>query len=90
MIETWKQAPAGIKPFLGLSRPVARLTGLVSGPPLRLLGQRAILSREVLDASYVGFRYISARAKIELGVHFRPAEQAWRDTLEAERTSRHK
>ena len=43
-----------------------------------------------MDASYVCFRYSSARAENELGVHFRPIVQAWRDTLEAERASRHR
>jgi dihydroflavonol-4-reductase len=88
MIETWKQTPGGLKPFVWLPRPLAVLTGLVSAPLLRAFGQRAFLSREVIEASYVCYRFGSARAESELGAHFRPAAQAWRDTLEAERAAR--
>ena len=88
LIETWKQTPGGLKPFIWLPRSLALLTGLLAAPVLRMLGQRAFLSREVMDASYVCYRFSSARAESELGAHFRPAEQAWRDTLEAERAAR--
>ncbi len=88
MVEAWKQTPGGIKPFVWLPRPLAWLTGLVSEPVLRLMGQRAFLSREVVESSFVCFRYSSARAESELGAHFRPAAQAWRDVLEAERAAR--
>ncbi len=87
LMETWKQTPGGIKPFIWLPRPLASFTGLVAGPLLRGLGQRAFLSLEVINSSYVSFRYSSARAERELGAHFRPAEQAWRDTLAAERAA---
>jgi len=88
IIETWKQTPGGLKPFVWLPRPLAWLSGLLSAPVLRAFGQRAFLSPEVVEASYVCFRFSSARAESELGAHFRPAEQAWRDTLEAERAAR--
>ena len=88
IIETWKQTPGGLKPFIWLPRPLATLTGLLAGPLLRGLGQRAFVSREVISSSYVSFQYSSARAEQELGAHFRTAEQAWRDTLAAERAAR--
>jgi dihydroflavonol-4-reductase len=90
LVATWKATPGGLKPFLWLPRPLAWLTGLAAEPVLRLLGQPAFLSREVVEASYVCFRYSSARAESELGARFRPAEQAWRDTLDAERAARRK
>jgi dihydroflavonol-4-reductase len=88
LIETWKQTPGGLKPFVWLPHSMAALSGLVAAPVLRAFGQRAFLSREVIEASYVCYRYSAARAESELGAHFRPAEQAWRDTLEAERAAR--
>ena len=88
MMETWKQTPGGLKPFIWLPRRLAWLTGLAAEPLLRGLGQPAFLSREVINSSYVSFRYSSARAERELGAHFRPAEQAWLDTLAAERAAR--
>ena len=88
MIDTWKQTPGGLKPFIWLPHGLAWLTGLVAAPVLRASGQRAFLSREVVEASYVCYRFSSARAENELGAHFRPAQQAWRDTLEAERAAR--
>ena len=88
LIETWKQTPGGLKPFIWLPHRLAWLTGLVSAPVLRAFGQPAFLSREVIEASYVCYRFSPARAESELGAHFRPAAQAWRDTLEAERAAR--
>src|SRR5207248_1272469 len=88
MIEVWKDTPGGLKPFIWLPKSLARLSGLLAAPLLRAFGQRAFLSREVVDASYARYRFSSARAEGELGAHFRPVVQAWRDTLEAERAAR--
>jgi dihydroflavonol-4-reductase len=87
LIETWKQTPGGMKPFLWLPRPLAWLSGLLAEPVLRLAGRRAFLSREVINGSYVCFRYSSAKAERELGATFRTAQEAWRDTLRAERAA---
>jgi dihydroflavonol-4-reductase len=87
LIETWKQMPGGLKPFVWLPRPAAWLSGLLAEPALRLAGRRAFLSREVINGSYVCFRYSSAKAERELGATFRTAQQAWRDTLRAERAA---
>ena len=86
MIKTWSRTPGGFKPFLWMPRPLALLSGALSEPLLRLLGLPAFLSREVIRSSYVSFRYSSAKAERELGAKFRSAEQAWLDTLAAERT----
>jgi nucleoside-diphosphate-sugar epimerase len=86
MIKTWSGTPGGFKPFLWMPRPLALLSGALSEPLLRLLGLPAFLSREVIRGSYVSFRYSSAKAERELGAKFRSAEQAWLDTLAAERT----
>ncbi len=88
MLEVWKATPGGLKPSIWLPRPLAWLIGLAAGPLLRQFGRRAFLSREVINASYGSARFSSARAERELGAHFRPAEEAWRDTLAAERAAR--
>jgi dihydroflavonol-4-reductase len=85
MIATWKQTPGGFKPFLWLPRPLALLTGALAEPVLRLAGLPAFLSREAVSASYVSFRFSSAKAQRELGVVFRDPRRAWLDTLAAER-----
>ncbi len=85
MIATWKRTPGGLKPFIWLPRPLAWLTGLLAEPVLRLLGQPAFISRETIAGSFICFRFTSAKAERELGAQFRGAEQAWRDTLAAER-----
>ncbi|MGH2524098.1 MAG: NAD-dependent epimerase/dehydratase family protein, partial [Anaerolineales bacterium] len=88
IVEVWKRTPGGFKPFIWLPPRLARLTGSLTEPLLRLLGLPAFISREVVENSYVSFRYSSAKAEHELGAHFRSAEQAWLDTLAAERAAR--
>src|SRR5262249_2234363 len=87
MLAVWAQTPGGLKPRWWMPRRLAWLNGLLAEPMLRLLGQRAFLSREVVESGFVSFRYSSAKAEAELGARFRPAEQGWRDTLDAERAA---
>lgn len=81
----WKQAVGGLPPFIFLPRPLAVMQGLLVEPLLRLFGLPAFISREVVEACYVSFRYSSAKARRELGWQSRSAEQAWMDTLKAEK-----
>jgi dihydroflavonol-4-reductase len=81
----WKQAVGGLPPFIFLPRPLAVLQGLLVEPLLRLLGLPAFISREVVEGSYVSFRYSPAKAQGELGWQSRSAEQAWIDTLREEK-----
>jgi dihydroflavonol-4-reductase len=85
IMAVWRSQPGGLKPRLWLPRPVAWLNGALAEPVLRLLGQPAFFSREVVTSTYISFRFSSALAERELGAHFRDAEQTWRDTLAAER-----
>lgn len=85
MMEVWKRTPGGLKPFLWMPRWLALVNGALAEPFLRALGWPAFLSREVIAASYVCYRYTSAKAERELGATFRSAEQAWLDTLAGER-----
>jgi nucleoside-diphosphate-sugar epimerase len=85
IMQTWKKAVGGIPPFIWLPRPLAVAQGMMLEPLLRLFGLPAFISRESVESSYVSFRYMSEKAKRELGWNPRSAEQAWVDTLKAEK-----
>ncbi len=88
LVRVWKEAVGGIPPFIWLPRPLAVMQGLLIGPVLRLLGLSAFISKEVVEGSYVSFRYSSEKAKHQLGWQPRSVEQAWIDTLRAERAAK--
>ena len=88
MLDVWKRTPGGLKPFIWLPRPLALLNGLLAAPLLRLARQPVFFSREGVASAYVCARYSSAKAEQALGAHFRSPEQAWLDTLAAERDAR--
>ena len=82
------EATLGRRPVrIWLPRPLALVQGAALGPLLRLFGQPAFLSTEVVRSGFVSFQYSSHKVESELGVHFRPADEAWRDTLLAEATA---
>ncbi len=85
LVQLWKKAVGGIPPFIWLPKPLALAQGALVEPILRLLGVPAFISREVVASSFVSFRYSSEKAKRELGWKPRGAEQAWTDTLRAEK-----
>jgi dihydroflavonol-4-reductase len=85
MMATWARTPGGLKFPIWLGRTLAvPLCGL-SEPSLRMLGLPVILSREVAVAGGQKWAFSAAKAERELGVRFRSPEQAWLDTLAAER-----
>jgi hypothetical protein len=57
----------------------------LAAPILRASGQTAFLSPESVRSGFVSFRYTSAKAIGELGATFRPAVQAWEETMQSER-----
>jgi dihydroflavonol-4-reductase len=85
IMDTWRPLPGGFKQRFWMPRRLAWLTGLLAEPVLRLMGHTAFISREVVQGSHGKMRVSSALAEKELGARFRSAEQAWRDTLTAER-----
>lgn len=85
MLPIWKKAVGGIPPFIFLPRPLAVMQGMMIESVLRRLGISAFISREGVESTYVSFRYSSAKAQRELGWQPRSAEQAWIDTLRAEK-----
>jgi dihydroflavonol-4-reductase len=88
LMPVWKQAVGGIPPFIWLPRPLAVAQGILLEPILRLFGLPAFISREVVENSYVCFRFSSEKAKRELGWNPRSVEQAWIDTMRAEKARR--
>jgi len=85
LMPVWKRAVGGIPPFIWLPKPLAVAQGILIEPLLRLLGIPAFISREVVASAYVSFRYSSEKSKRELGWNPRSVEQAWIDTLRAEK-----
>ncbi|MEK9164743.1 MAG: NAD-dependent epimerase/dehydratase family protein [Chloroflexota bacterium] len=85
LVQLWKRAVGGIPPFIWLPKPLALAQGALVEPLLRLMGIPAFISREVVAGSFVSFRYSSEKAKRELGWKPRSVEQAWTDTLTAEK-----
>ena len=81
----WAQTPGGMKPRIAIPDSVLRMMCIVSEPILRVLGLPIVFSRG-LYASGTGQYLVSAeKAERELGARFREPEQAWLDTLAAER-----
>jgi dihydroflavonol-4-reductase len=83
MMAIWSRLERRRAVRLWLPRPLALGQAALAGPILRLFGWPAFISTEVVRSSYVSFRYTSAKAINELGISFRPAAQAWEDTLRA-------
>jgi len=87
LMSVW-QSTLGRRPvWLWLPRWLAMAQATVFGPILKPLGL-GFISPEAVRSGYVSFRYASGKAESELGVRFRPAEQAWRETLLAEEALR--
>jgi dihydroflavonol-4-reductase len=84
MMRIWAEAGGRKPPAVWLPRPIAVAQATLAGPLLRLAGQPAYLSPEAVCSSFVSLRFSSEKARRELGASFRPADQAWRETLQAE------
>lgn len=84
ILSVWGETTGRRPPFIWLPRSVALAQAAIVAPLLRLLGQPAFISPEVVRSSFVSFRYRSDKAVDQLGVVFRPAEQAWQETLREE------
>jgi len=84
ILRVWGEAIGRLPPFIWLPRPVALAQAAIVAPLLRLLGQPAFISPEVVRSSFVSFRYRSDKAVDQLEVVFRPAEQAWEERMSEE------
>ena len=92
IFDIWAGAPGGSRVYLWLPKSIAMLIGAIAGPLLRLVGQPAFLSREVVRVGCENWHFRADAAVKELGAQFRNPNQMWQQTLEAERTKilRHK
>jgi dihydroflavonol-4-reductase len=84
MVAAWGRTLGRKPPRIWLPRRLALGVAALTAPVLRLIGQSAFISPEVVRSSFSSFRYLSAKAERNLGVEFRSAEQAWEDTLKGE------
>ena len=88
LFELWKTTPGGIKTtWFWMPEPMAVAFNAVAEPFERLFGLPILFSREFARAAFVKWKFSGAKAERELGMRFRSVEQAWLDTLEAERAA---
>ena len=88
MFDLWRQTPGGAKrTWLWMSRPWAMLFNRAVEPVERLFGLPMVFCREFCAAAFASWQFTGAKAERELGVRFRPVEQAFLDTLAAERVA---
>jgi len=86
MFDLWKQTPGGFKrTIFWMPKWLAILFNIIAEPIERLLGLPIVFCREFAVAAFANWKFTANKAKRELGMQFRSVEQAWLDTLEAER-----
>jgi nucleoside-diphosphate-sugar epimerase len=86
MLAFWKAQTGRSLPIIWLPRGIAMAIGYASAPLLRLMGQPAFISPEVVRSSYASFRYSDEKIREELGFAPRSAQEGWADTIAAEST----
>ena len=86
IFDIWNNMPGGFRIYFWLSDSIAKLVGAITGPLLRLIGQSAFLSSEVVRVCCENWHYNADAAVEELGAEFRSAEQIWQQTLKEERS----
>lgn len=84
MIDLWKERLDRLFPVIWLPRGMATVVGYLAAPALRIMGQPAFISPEVVRSSYVSFKYSDKKVRDELEVSIRPARAAWEDTIASE------
>lgn len=86
MFNLWKQTPGGAKwTLFWMPKPLAMFFNRCAEPIERLFGLPIVFCREFANAGFGSWQFSASKAKHELGMKFRSVEQAWLDTLEAER-----
>lgn len=85
LMGVWKRLQGRTPVRVWLPRRLALAMSALAAPILRASGQTAFLSPESVRSGFVSFRYTSAKAIGELGATFRPAAQAWEETMQSER-----
>lgn len=86
MIDLWKKTPGGMKvTFFYMPDWLGMLFNLIAEPIERLFGLPVVFSREFALTTFGSWSFSATKAEHGLGMQFRSLEQAWLDTLEAER-----
>ena len=87
LFNLWKQTPGGMKLALFYMPDSLGMLFNISAEPIeRLFGLPIVFCREFAIAAFASWKFSAAKAERELGMQFRSIEQAWLDTLEAERS----
>jgi len=87
MFNLWKQTSGGMKLTLFyMPDSLGLLFNIIAEPIERLFGLPIVFCREFAVAVFASWKFSAAKAERELGIHFRSVEQAFLDTLKAERT----
>jgi uncharacterized protein YbjT (DUF2867 family) len=81
VMRVWGEVTGRRPPFIWLPRLLALAMGTLAAPLLRMVGQPAFISPEVVRSTFASFRYRSDKAIEQLGASFRSGEQAWKETL---------
>lgn len=85
MVGLWKERTGRFFPVVWMPRSMAMASGRLAAPLLRLAGQPAFISPEVVRSSYASFRYTDSKIRAQLGLSLRPAREAWEAAIDAER-----
>ena len=88
MFDLWKKTPGGFKTTLfWMPNAMAMLFNISVEPVERLLGLPIVFCREFALAAFAKWKFSAAKAERDLGMRYRSVEQAWLDTLAAERAA---
>ncbi len=85
MLDFWNRATGRKFPIVWIPRRIALMVGYLAAPLLRILGQPAFISPEVVRSSYASFKYSDEKIREYLGVSTRSAEEAWEATITKEK-----
>ncbi len=86
MIDLWKTTPGGSKVTLfWMPKPIAMAFCSICEPIQHMFKLPNVFTREFADAGFGNWKFTAEKAERELGMKFRSLEQAFLDTIEAER-----
>ncbi len=86
MFKLWQRTRGGFKTtWFWMPNSLGMLFSIVAEPIEQLLGLPTVFCREFALAGFATWQFSAAKAERELGMRFRSLEQAWLDTLDAER-----
>jgi len=84
ILKIWGTKPGRIRTLLWTPLWLTQLMFITMEPIQRLVGLPAFISRETVRAGAMDYHFSSQKAQRELGWTFRPFEQMWNETADAE------